>query len=301
MSRPRIFLVGTLVSSLCFVPTIPLSSADSVEGSLDIDPISAKLDLTESITLAVADDIEGAAINAVGETAEYLFGNIGEDAPDWAKRFEFEWQTRQDNRPEWSILTVQPIWEADDLRDTVFTQLSYRRYEMFSLDRDVVNAGLGYRRLFLDDTVLVGVNGFFDYEVDYHHQRSSLGAEVKWYGLDLDANKYWGLSSAHTRGVSGESVTEEPLDGHDIRLAAQVPYLPWAKVRAARYWWDTINASEDIKGWSLSGEIDLMQNLQLEAGVKSDNFIPGDEREAFVAVRFSLAFGKPVAMSVSPI
>jgi len=64
---------------------------------------------------------------------------------------------------------------------------------------------------------------FFDYEVDYHHQRSSLGAEVKWYGLDLDANKYWGLSSAHTRGVSGESVTEEPLDGHDIRLAAQVP------------------------------------------------------------------------------
>lgn len=238
-----------------------------------------------------------AALGAIETSIEYLLPGIGADAPDWARRIEFEWQVRENNSPEYSILTVQPLWETDDLQDTLFTQLSYRRYELFGSDRDVANVGVGYRRLLFDNTVLVGANGFYDYEFDYNHQRPSIGIEAKWAGLDFSANNYWGVSSAHSVDQDA-GIEEEPLDGHDIELTSQVPYLPWARVTGRRYWWETKTAAEDIKGWEASLEMDLLQNLQIEAGVSSDNFMKDrDENEIFLMSRFHINFGRPVAFS----
>lgn len=69
-------------------------------------------------------------------------------------------------------------------------------------------------------------------------------------------------------------------------MTAQIPYLPWARLRGNRYWWDTITAAEDIRGWGGSVEMDVLQNLQLEAGIKDDNFI---DAAYFMQLRFRLA------------
>ena len=66
----------------------------------------------------------------------------------------------------------------------------------------------------------------------------------------------WGLSNGHTDNQK-LGIEEEPLDGHDIELTGQVPYLPWARVTGRRYWWKTKTASEDIKGWEASINMDL--------------------------------------------
>lgn len=270
---------------------------------LDVDLTSEKKigelgqGLAQSARLAAEGKSQAAALGAVESTIDFLLPGIGADAPDWARRIEFEWQLRENNAPEYSILTVQPLWESENVQDTVFTQLSYRRYEMFSQDRNVANMGLGYRRLLFDNTVLVGANGFFDYEFNNHHQRPSLGVEAKWAGLDFSANRYWGTSSAHSTDRNA-GTEEEPLDGHDIQLTAQVPYLPWARVSGRRYWWQTKTASEDIKGWEAGVEMDLFQNIQLEAGVNSDNFLTDpDENEVYLMSRFHFNFNRPVAAS----
>ncbi len=297
MGSFRLHGQAALICLLVAVPAGRYAVSDEIEKAQPRAATVLGSLLMDAATVLSEGNFEAAGLNAAGRSVDYLIDGIGEDAPDWAKRIEFDWSVRQDNAPEWSVLTVQPLWESDNVQDTVFTQWSYRRYQMFGIDRDVVNAGLGYRRLLLGDTVLVGVNGFFDFEFDHRHRRASLGAEVKWSGLDFTANRYWAVSDPRAKGTA----TEEVLDGHDIELSAQLPYLPWARVRARRYWWDTVNAARDIDGWVASAEVDLMQNLQLEGGVASDNYIPGDGREAFLTVRFRLDLGRPVALSTNPI
>ncbi len=283
----------------CFLFAVPLRSDPSVAPEIPAGDQKTYL-LSQAIfqfgnSIAQDGDEVSAALQLAEESIEYFLPGFGEDLPEWMKRIEFEFENQEENKPEWSILTVQPLWESEDLKDTVFTQLSFRQYELFNRHREVLNGGLGYRRLLFDNSVLVGFNGFYDYEFDFNHQRSSIGFEAKWAGFDLSANRYWGLSDEHTAGSA--AVTEEPLDGHDIELTAQLPYLPWARVRGKRYWWQTQNLSEDIKGWSASVEMDLLQNLQFEAGVTDDNYI--EEKEYFAQARLTFLFGRPVAMSNS--
>ena len=54
----------------------------------------ATLDLTESVI-------------------EYLTRGIGWDAPDWLKRTEFEWRLAEGDSLEYSLLTVQPLYQSD--------------------------------------------------------------------------------------------------------------------------------------------------------------------------------------------
>lgn len=242
-----------------------------------------------------------AALLSLGEQAtRYALPAVGTDLPEWARHVEADWQVNENNAPSYSVLGVVPLFETDDLTHTVFTQLSQQRYRYLGVDRDVTNVGLGYRRLLLDNTMLVGVNGFFDYGWEYHHQRVSAGAELKWGGLDLNSNFYWKASSSHATGDDG--TYEEVLDGHDIRLAAQVPHIPWARVHARRYWWSTSENDEDIKGWEAGLEMDLHQNFRLEAGVSSDNYIDdANNNEGYVKLTFTMDLGRPAAFSSKPI
>lgn len=265
----------------------------SPAGSGDATP-EHKLFLTQSAGAAqqLAQGSVGGAANTLANAGiDYWYDAVGEDMPAWAKRFEFELQLQEIGKPEWSVLTVQPLYESDDLQDTVFTQVSQLRYNYLGDDRDVTNVGLGYRRLMADNTVLVGANTFFDYDWRYNHQRASVGVEAKWSGLDLTANNYFGLSSWHSVGTNQE---EKPLDGYDVELGMQVPYLPWARVYAKAYEWDSIRGS-DIDGWQASTELDLTQNFQFEGGVKDDDTTSGTE--GFATIRFHFAFNKPTATS----
>jgi adhesin/invasin len=299
-SNRSITVVFTLfISLIVLLFTLSAANADVLE--LDLKSKEKLTKFSQNISLSVKSNIskspEQAALGLLDASIDYLMPGIGKNAPDWMKRIELEWQIRENFASEYAITTVQPLWESNDFQDTIFTQLSLRRYELFGRDRDVANIGLGYRRLIFNDTVLMGANNFYDYEFDLNHQRTSLGFEAKWAGLDFSTNKYWGLSNGHTDDQK-LGVEEEPLDGHDIELTSQVPYLPWAKVTGRRYWWKTKTASEDIKGWEASINMDLLQNLQIEAGVNSDNFIKdNNNNEVYIMSRFHFNFNRPITAS----
>ncbi len=256
---------------------------------------SRAMTLGQGLNLALRDAVQGnlgRALLGVAESGiEFWMPGFGENLPEWAQHIEFEVEFQEDNEPEWSLLVVLPLYESENDQDTFFTQLSQRRYTLFGDSRDVTNAGLGYRRLLFDNTVLVGVNGFFDFEWDNKHQRTSAGAEAKWTGFDLSSNYYFGLTNAKSAGAN---VTEKALDGWDVELTAQVPYLPWARARGKRFEWQTENLENDIDGWSASLEMDISQNLQIEGGFIDDNFT---DTEGFLQITFRMAFGRPVALS----
>ena len=92
----------------------------------------------------------------------------------------------------------------------------------------VGNLGFGKRMLSNENTMMTGLNAFLDYD-DNGNTRSSLGLEARSAVLDFGYNYYFGL---------GNGSDEKVLDGYDLKLASQVPYLHWADVFVNAYEWD---------------------------------------------------------------
>lgn len=207
---------------------------------------------------------------AKNSATNYLLPSLGQNAPDWAKRIEFEVDVQQNLKPTYSILTVQPLYQDANNQNTIFVQLSQLRYDMLGKYRDTTNVGLGYRRLLFDSQVLVGANAFYDYEWTYTHQRAGLGGELKWAMLDLNANWYKAVSSEKSIDAAA-GITERAMSGYDVELRSQVPFVPWLQVGARHYHWNS-DYADDTKGWQYSASALIAPNLSLEAGWKRDNY-----------------------------
>ena len=171
-----------------------------------------------------------------------------------------EGRTKSD--PNFSLLTIQPISESEDKKDLTFFQGSILRQN----NRDTINLGIGYRQLSDDEKWIYGVNAFHDYDNTYEHSRMSLGAELRSSAFEINANKYFATSGAKT-GKDGN--TERALDGYELEVGGQVPYIPSAKVFVKNWKWDGYQTS-DTKGNTYSIQINapIAPNVTLEAGRK---------------------------------
>ena len=124
-------------------------------------------------------------------------------------------------KPEIGIQTFKVF--SEDSSDLSFFQGSLFLHDS---DRETFNIGLGQRYLSDDESILFGLNAFYDYEFDYEHQRFSIGAEIKSSILDLNYNQYFAQSSSK-KGKNGKD--EEAIDGFDVELGAHLPYIPSMK------------------------------------------------------------------------
>ncbi|VVM20313.1 hypothetical protein BSPWISOXPB_9003 [uncultured Gammaproteobacteria bacterium] len=77
--------------------------------------------------------------------------------------------------------------------------------------------------------------------------------------------------------------TEDPLAGYDVKFSGQVPYLPWAKVKATRYIWDGV-AQPNVKGTIFGIEVQLSDSVRMEFGSEDNNTV---ERKTYA--RFTTA------------
>ena len=192
---------------------------------------------------------------------------------------------REGYSPDFSILAVREITPIEDGK--VFTQFSLFKTESANGkaggdDRYIGNIGLGARKLSQDNTILFGINNFYDYDVKEEHFRTSLGVEVRSAVLEFRVNRYEGLSDEYNE--------EQVLDGWDYTLASQIPHLHWASAFIPGYEWEGV-LRDDVRGRKIGSEMSLTPNLNFElafddkdaAGVRDDwysklNFVhPGKE------------------------
>jgi hypothetical protein len=214
------------------------------------------------------------------QITSYMQDNL--NLPGWAKRIEVEFELETDAKPIYSIRTVQPLYQSADKVDTFFTQLRYARHTVFDLSRHTTNMGLGYRRLLMDKTVMLGVNFHYDREWKRNHNRLGFGLEARWSGADIFLNRYQGISSK--RSVSN-FVTEEIVDGWDVQALLQVPYVPSTRVTATGSRWKKAK-NDYINGWRVGLESDITPFMQLSLGAADDN---GEvDTEYFLDLRISL-------------
>lgn len=191
------------------------------------------------------------------------------------------------------LLLVAPLSNQDNVKNTVFTQLSTYHFDR----RTTVNLGIGYRRLELDNTLLWGVNVFYDHEFPYDHGRTSVGFEMRTSMAEFYANRYW----AQTGWRDGRNNQEErALDGYDVEFGLPLPYMNWAKAYARLFRWDSeIDRIDDTKGndFSLRADMPIIPGLALEVGHR--HYSSSESDENFLKISYNIFAGAKNAAPTS--
>ena len=188
--------------------------------------------------------------------------------------------------PNFTLLTINPVSKNKAEGNLTFFQGSIIRQN----NRNTINLGIGYRQLSDDEKWIYGINAFHDYESTYEHSRWSVGAELRSSAFEINANKYFAISGAKT-GRNGN--TERALDGYEIEIGGQVPYVPSAKIFAKQWTWEGYQTS-DTKGKTYSLQINtpIAPNVILEAGTK--DFDTGTDID-FVNLTYKIGFGGDIS------
>jgi len=168
--------------------------------------------------------------------------------------------SQERNKPQFKILTVQPLAEQDN--NITFFQGSAIRSDG---DRETVNLGLGHRIFLNDDLTMLGINGFYDHELDYDHKRTSIGAELRTSAYEFNTNSYFAGSNSRT---GKNNIAEESLDGFDFEVGGHLPYIPNWKVFTKHFDFE-VPGGNDFEGLEYSTEIYVPgKGFKLVAGHK---------------------------------
>ena len=190
---------------------------------------------------------------------------------------EVQISARENSKPEFSIMTVMPI-SVHPGKDAWFVQLQLNNTQIRSVNRYTTNVGLGYRSLSANKNTMIGGNVFIDYDAK-GNSRYSLGFEFRTAVFDILINHYEAISGQKTVG----DFKERALNGNDMSINGQVPYLPWAKINLTHYEWKKVNNSKNSKGDKLSFELLLTPSVVLEFGVDDNNI---QKKDNFAKIAF---------------
>ena len=145
------------------------------------------------------------------------------------------------------VMAVYGLHETSNL--FLFNQTSIVNFD----SRRTFNIGLGARHITDDETLILGANAFYDYESKSGHKRSSLGFELLTAMFELRANKYNAISGAI---VGGTYDTEAALDGQDMKLTANLPYLYSSNVYySSGKWKDGGSYETKTKEFGITAEV----------------------------------------------
>ena len=199
------------------------------------------------------------------------------------RNLEVSYKIREEMKPEYSILTLQPLYSSEKKKHNMFAQASFSNEG----SRKSVSGGLGYRYLPESKDYVVGANLFFDYEHPFGHQRASAGLDFQTSLWGVSTNYYKGLTEWRKANAGFE---ERSLDGQDIELTGRMPFLPALQVSGRAYLWQAFEGGEDIKGQELQLEYSPVPAFTIEALLNDEE---GRNAEFGMALRYNYVFGAP--------
>jgi adhesin/invasin len=185
------------------------------------------------------------------------------------------------NKTQSGLLIVAPLSDPKDVKNTFFTQDSIYHKD----GRTTVNLGLGYRRLEMDNKLMLGINAFYDHEFPYNNTRTSIGLEARTTVGEVNFNQYWGVSSWKN---AANSYQEKSLGGTDLELGVPLPYMNWAKAYGRGFIWYGVDGANDLKGTdvSLRAAPPILPGLAIEGGRRS--YAGSTPDENFLRISYNL-------------
>ena len=177
------------------------------------------------------------------------------------------------------VLGVYRLYENSNL--FVFNQSSLINQD----SRTTLNTGFGVRNINDAETIILGANAFYDYELSSKHKRTSFGVEALTSAFEIRANQY----KAQSGQVTYNGINETALDGHDYSIEAMLPYLYSSSLYYKQSTWkDNLTYKTKMLEWGIKAE--FLPNLELKvANQKQDQ----DASKLVTSITYSKSFGGP--------
>ena len=208
---------------------------------------------------------------------------------------------------EYSVLSVQPLYESPGKQHNLFAQASYankdvdRKRGSGQDRRHTLNSGLAYRYVTEDEQQMFGANVFFDHQWPYHHNRLSIGLDYKTVLLGFHANRYFGVSDWRDRGDGFE---EKAMSGYDMELSGRFARFPQLELFARGFQWErdrtpVLNTDgDDIWGYEFSAEYTPYNFITFRTSVTDDTDL--DNPEIAATLRLNYTFGQNIERPFAP-
>lgn len=243
-------------------------SSISNQQLLNMAPNSSINGMLSNFSSTVSNKIQSSTVNAVKTFLDKYFPTV-----------EITESVGGSTTTQQGILVLTPLF-INNVKNTLFTQASVYHY---GDNRTVLNMGLGYRRLEIDNKLLLGANSFYDHEFPYNHGRTSIGLEARTSVGEVNFNHYWGTTGWKT---IPNGYQERSLGGTDIELGVPLPYINWAKVYARGFIWYSVDNVGNLEGndVTLRTELPVIKGLAVELGHRTYNNLPD---ENFMKITFN--------------
>ena len=190
--------------------------------------------------------------------------------------------TRNDDNKNKGSISIKSVYGLKETKNIfLFNQSSFVSYD----SRSTVNLGFGARSINDDETYILGINAFYDYEIQSGHGRASLGLEALSRDIELRANYYQAISKTKTYN----SVDETALDGVDVKLSYSHSIMNNTGIYAKHTKWeDGASFSSENNEVGITGK--LSKNVSFEIGSRKTK---GGERNTIASVFYSFPLGSP--------
>ena len=185
-------------------------------------------------TFAYADTSNDIINKLSDKVSSFVENTLGGDT-------EFSLEFPENDEVELELLKFKELDSSENQNS--FSQFSLHTQEVNDDTRFILNLGYGQRYISSDKSMITGMNAFIDYDTE-GHARTSLGVEAKAPILELTGNYYFGLSGVEKIDGTNEKV----LDGYELNLSSQLPFMPWTRINIQNYDFEKDKASENTGG-----------------------------------------------------
>ena len=206
--------------------------------------------------------VKGKAINKFNDYTSNIVQRVSDSLKknDRIKYLDIGFEFREKGKSSLDIKAVNKLSENKD--SAFFNQTSLSLHD----NDETINIGLGYRKLFNDDLLMLGSNVFFDYQFNETHTRSGLGIEAISSVFDLKGN-YYNALSGYKNTTAGE---EKALDGMDAQIDYHLPGKNDVNFFVNVFEWKNSSSSYKINGEKYGANFKI-DNLLIEGGYLNDN------------------------------
>ena len=217
------------------------------------------VDLKSNIEAKVTSEKTKISNNISNKIVEKISAKISENED--IKYFDLSVQLREHLKPSVAIESVTKLFEKGD--SVVFNQTNLTTHDGSA----TVNVGVGARKLFYDEKLMIGSNIFLDQQYfGEGHLRNGFGLEAITSVFDLRGNYYNAISGFKNT----DEGTEKALDGRDLQFDFHLEDKFNTNIFANFFKWEDPNSTYEDKGTKVGANAKF-GHLFLEGGYLDDN------------------------------
>jgi len=245
---------------------------------------SASLADTTSIKNNVKNSLDSkvnSKINAVTTAVSDKISFFAKENFESIKYLDFEIKNQERLKPTFQIMSVNEILKMNS--GTIFNQTSFNNHD----GDQTINIGLGTRKLFNNNKIILGSNIFYDHQFNDRHKRSGAGVEAISSVFDLRGNYYNALSGRRTTSEGG---IERAMDGWDTQMDYHLPIKQDVSVFLNAFEFENPEKNSDFKvTGNKMGLNARLGHFLIEAGYMDDNL---ENDSYFASIKFVIDLGQ---------